>query len=78
VSNRQIAALLNLHPDTVNRHVRLPKIQNRPKAPPGETTHFELFDHVPRLSFAGWEDSLRPGPGAPRLLTTRSSATSRL
>jgi FixJ family two-component response regulator len=34
VSNRQIAALLNLHRDTVNRHVRLLKIQNRPETPP--------------------------------------------
>jgi hypothetical protein len=33
--------------------------QNRPEAPPGKIRQFELFDHVPRLSFAGWEDPLR-------------------
>lgn len=36
VSNRHVAALLNLHRDTVSRHVRLLKIQNRPEAPPGD------------------------------------------
>jgi hypothetical protein len=32
--------------------------QNRPEAPPGKITQFELFDHVPHRSFAGWEDPL--------------------
>ena len=36
VSNRQIAELLSLHRDTVNRHVRLLKPQNQPGAPPGD------------------------------------------
>jgi hypothetical protein len=36
VSNRQIAALLNLHRDTVNLHVRLLKTENRPEAPLGD------------------------------------------
>jgi hypothetical protein len=36
VSNRQIAKLLSLDRDTVNRHVRLLKPQNQPGAPPGD------------------------------------------
>ena len=34
VSNWQIATLLILHRDTVYRHVRLLKTENRPEAPP--------------------------------------------
>ena len=44
VSNWQIAALLDLHRDTVNRHVRLLKIQNRPEAPPGDFAGIPLAD----------------------------------
>jgi len=122
-SNRTIARLLALHRETVNRHVRLLKIQNRPEAPAGETpekprvigkepegaepgilppplatdviweedagearsplvsspepgaenprsqnrpgapagrlSQYELFDSVPRLAFATWEDPRR-------------------
>ncbi|MFM8217904.1 MAG: hypothetical protein ACKOJF_03175, partial [Planctomycetaceae bacterium] len=53
--------------------------QNQPRAPPGETTQFVLFDPVPCLSFARWEDPLRlvcvqveciqNRPGAPRGLS---------
>lgn len=46
VTIRQIAALLNLHRDTVNRHVRLLKIQNRPKAPPGDFSGIPPADTV--------------------------------
>ena len=44
MSNWQIAALLDLHRDTVNRHVRLLKIQNRPEAPPGDFAGIPLAD----------------------------------
>ena len=44
VSNRQIAALLNLHRDTVNWHVRLLKTENRPEAPPGDFAGIPLAD----------------------------------
>ena len=44
MSNWQIAVLLNLHRDTVNRHVRLLKIQNRPEAPPGDFLGIPLAD----------------------------------
>ncbi|MFM8289625.1 MAG: helix-turn-helix domain-containing protein [Planctomycetaceae bacterium] len=46
VSNRQIAALLNLHRDTVNRHVRLLKAENRPEAPPGDFSGIPPVDTV--------------------------------
>ena len=36
VLNRQIAKLLRLDRDTVNRQVRLLKPQNQPGAPPGD------------------------------------------
>jgi hypothetical protein len=44
MSNRQIAALLNLQWDTVNRHFLLLKIQNRPEAPPGDFAGIPLAD----------------------------------
>ena len=44
MSNWQIAALLNLHRDTVNRHARLLKIQKRPEAPPGDFAGIPLAD----------------------------------
>jgi hypothetical protein len=59
VSNRQIARLLSLDRDTVNRHVRLLKPHNQPGAPAGKIRQLELFDKVRRLSFALWEDRLR-------------------
>ena len=46
VSNRQIAALLNLHRDTVNRHVRQLKTENRPEAPLGDFSGITPVDTV--------------------------------
>ncbi|RPI81906.1 MAG: IS21 family transposase, partial [Planctomycetaceae bacterium] len=36
------------------------RLQNRPEAPPGKFSQKELFDTVPRLAFATWEDPLTP------------------
>jgi DNA-binding CsgD family transcriptional regulator len=49
-SNRESARRLELHRDTVNRHVRLLNAQNQPKAPPGnlwEKQPVEWSESVP-------------------------------
>jgi hypothetical protein len=75
VSNRQIAALLNLHRDTVNRHVRLLKTENRPEAPLGDFSGITPVDSVQpgcaeRVELAGGGEVaecsiLRPGASPP-------------
>jgi hypothetical protein len=47
VTNRQIAKLLRLDRDTVNRHVRLLKPQNQPGAPPGDDAGISPSGHHP-------------------------------
>ena len=75
VSNRQIAALLNLHRDTVNRHVRQLKTENRPEAPLGDFSGITPVDTVQpgcaeRFELAGGGEVaersiLRPGTSPP-------------